>query len=83
MSPVTLSGVLKQQVAIQKNVNLDDLPPNLLFEVEQAGDRLLNKAHQLISNKTTNFTECCWFEQKWMEENKSIESSLVPVNIDV
>jgi len=28
-----------------KIVNLDDLPPNLLFKVEWAGDRLVNKAH--------------------------------------
>ena len=26
------------------NVNLHDLPPNLLFEIERAGDRLVNKA---------------------------------------
>ena len=28
------------------------------FEVERAGDRLVNKAHQLIGNETTNLTEC-------------------------
>jgi len=37
---------------------LNDLPPNLLFEVERAGDRLVNKAAQLVSNQATNLTEC-------------------------
>ena len=41
----------------QKVTNLHDLPPNLLFEVERAGDRLVNKAAQLITNKTTNLSE--------------------------
>jgi len=40
------------------NANLNDLPPNLLFEVEWAGDRLVNKAAQLSSNQTTNLTDC-------------------------
>ena len=31
---------------------------NVLFEMEWAGDRLVNKAHQLIGNKTTNLTKC-------------------------
>lgn len=41
-----------------KKPNLHDLPPNLMFEVEQAGDRLVSKAAQLISNNTTNLSEC-------------------------
>jgi len=49
-----------------KPINLDDLPPNFPFEVERAGDRVVNKAHQLINNKTTNLTECLsQFEQRW------------------
>ena len=35
-----------------------DLLPNLMFEVEQAGDRIVSKAAQLISNNTTNLSEC-------------------------
>ena len=34
------------------------LPPSLLFEIERAGDRLVNKAAQLITNRTTNLSEC-------------------------
>ena len=30
------------------NVNLHDLPPNLLFDIKRAGDRLVNKAAQVI-----------------------------------
>ena len=40
------------------NFYLHDLPPNLLFDIEQAGDRLVNKATQLISSRTTNLSEC-------------------------
>ena len=55
-----------------KNKNLNDLPPNLLFEVERAGDRLVNKAHQLISNKTTNLTECFMSVRAKMDGGKQI-----------
>ena len=36
---------------------LDKLPPNFLYDVEAAGDRLVAKAAQLIQNKTINITE--------------------------
>ena len=55
-----------------RNINLDDLPPNLLFEVERAGDRLVNKAHQLIGNKTTNLTECFMSVRAKMNGGKQI-----------
>ena len=35
-----------------------NLPPNLMFEVEWAGDRMVSKAAQLIINNTINFSEC-------------------------
>ena len=41
-----------------KKSNLHDLPPNLMFEVERAGYRLVSKAAQLLSNNTTNLSEC-------------------------
>jgi len=40
MSPVT-EWCSEAASSHPKNVNLDDLPRNLLFEVEQAGDRLV------------------------------------------
>jgi len=47
------------------------------FKVEQAGDRLVNKAAQLISNQTTNLTECFMLlEPKWTVEKKSTEYNL-------
>ena len=58
------------------SVNLHDLPPNLLFEIEQAGERLVNKAEQLISNRTTNLSECFMSIKAKMDEvNRSIEYS--------
>ena len=54
------------------NTNLNDLPPNLLFEVERAGDRLVNKAAQLISNQTTNLTECFMSVRAKMDGGKQI-----------
>ena len=54
------------------NVNLHDLPPNLLFEIEQAGDRLMNKAAQLISNRTTNLSECFMSIRIKMDGGKQI-----------
>ena len=54
------------------NVNLHDLPPNLLFEIERAGDRLVNKAAQLISNRTTNLSECFMSIRAKMDGGKQI-----------
>ena len=34
-----------------------DLPPNLMFEVERAGNTIVSKAVQLISSNTTNLSE--------------------------
>ena len=56
----------------QVNTNLHDLPPNLLFEIERAGDRLVNKAAQLISNRTTNLTECFMSIRAKMDGGKQI-----------
>ena len=55
-----------------KVTNLHDLPPNLLFEVERAGDRLVNKAAQLITNKTTNLSECFMSIRAKMDGGKQI-----------
>ena len=41
-----------------KSAHLHDLPPSLMFEVERADDRIVSKAAQLISNNTTNLSEC-------------------------
>ena len=50
---------------------LHDLPPNLMFELERAGDKIVSKATQLISNNTTNLSECYMsIRARWMEENK-------------
>ena len=54
------------------NVNLHDLPPNLLFEIERAGDRLVNKAAQLVSNRTTNLSECFMSIRAKMDGGKQI-----------
>ena len=52
--------------------NLHYLTPNLLFEVERAGDRLVNKAAQLITNKTTNLSECFMSIRAKMNGGKQI-----------
>ena len=51
---------------------LHDIPPNLIFEVERAGDRLVSKAAQLISNNTTNLTECYMSIRAKMDGGKQI-----------
>ena len=38
--------------------SLDELPVNMLFELDRAGDRLINKASQLIDDHTTNISDC-------------------------
>ena len=52
--------------------NSVDLPPNLMFEVERAGDRIVSKAAQLISNNTTNLSECYMSIQAKMDGGKQI-----------
>ena len=52
--------------------NFHDLPPNLMFEVERAGDRLVSKAAQLISNSTTNLSECYMSIRAKMDGGKQI-----------
>ena len=52
--------------------NLHDLPPNLLFEAERAGNRLVNKAAQLITNKNTNLSECFMSIRAKMDGRKQI-----------
>ena len=54
------------------SVNLHDLPPNLLFEIDRAGDRLVNKAAQLISNSTTNLSECYMSIRAKMDGGKQV-----------
>ena len=54
------------------SVNLHDLPPNLLFKIDRAGDRLVNKATQLISNSTTNLSECYMSIRAKMDGGKQI-----------
>ena len=54
------------------NVSLHDLPSNLLFDIERAGDRLVNKATQLISNRTANLSECFMSIRAKMDERKEI-----------
>ena len=56
----------------QVNTDLHDLPPNLLFEIERAGDRLVNKAAQLITNRTTNLSECFMSISAKMDGGKQI-----------
>ena len=60
MTFVIHHGALKLETINQgKATNtLHEIPPNLIFEIERAGDRLVSKAVQLISNNTTNLTEC-------------------------
>ena len=36
---------------------LNKFPPNFLYDVEAAGNRLVSKAAQLVQNKTTKITE--------------------------
>ena len=54
------------------NAHLHDLPPNLIFEVERADDRLVSKAAQLISNNTTNLSECYMSIRAKMDGGKQI-----------
>ena len=41
-----------------KSCSLDESPVNILFELDTAGDRLINKTSQLIDDQTTNLSEC-------------------------
>lgn len=62
-----------------KNANLHDLPPNLMFEVEWAGDRLMSKAPHLISNRTTNLSKCymsIWSKMGGGKQINPIQSGL-------
>ena len=59
-------------MALQSRPTSSDLPPNLVFEIEQAGDRLVNKAEQLISNRTTNLSECFMSIRTKINEGKQI-----------
>jgi len=54
------------------SVNLHDLPPNLFFEIDRAGDRLVSKAAQLISNSTTNLSECYMSIRAKMDGGKQV-----------
>ena len=40
------------------SVSRNNLPDDLFFRIQRAGDRLVSMAPQLISNKTTNLAEC-------------------------
>ena len=64
MKFVIQRGAQKQPVINQ--------PPNLLFKVERAGDRLVNKAAQFISNQATNLTKCFMSVQAKTENGKQI-----------
>ena len=49
------------------SVNRKNIPDDLFFRIQRAGDRLVSMASQLISNSTTNLAECymnirCKFE---------------------
>ena len=43
-----------------------------MFEVERAGDRILSKAAQLISNNATNLSECYMSIRAKMDGGKQI-----------
>ena len=79
MKAVIHHGVLMLEDGQSKSV---DFPPNLMFEVEQAGNRIVSKTVQLISNNTTNLSECYMSIQAKMDGgNKSIAYNLGHLNI--
>ena len=50
----------------------NNIPPNLLFELERTGDRLVSKAAQLIQDQTTNLSECYMSVRAKMDGGKQI-----------
>ena len=54
------------------NRSLDELPVNMIFELDRAGDRLINKASQLIDDQTINISECYMSVRSKMEGGKQI-----------
>ena len=59
-------------VGTDNNRSIDDLPVNMLFELDRAGDRLINKASQLIDDETTNISECYMSVRSKMDGGKQI-----------
>ena len=55
-----------------KSRSLDEFPINMLFELDRAGDRLINKASQLIGDQTTNLSECYMSIRSKMDGGKQI-----------
>ena len=55
-----------------KGRSLDEFPINMLFELDRAGDRLINKASQLIGDQTTNLSECYMSIRSKMDGGKQI-----------
>ena len=52
--------------------SIDELMVNMPFELDRAGDRLINKASQLIDNQTTNISECYMSVHSKMDSGKQV-----------
>ena len=59
-------------VGDDNNRSLDELPVNMIFELDRAGDRLISKASQVIDDQTTNISECYMSVRSKMDGWKQI-----------
>ena len=50
----------------------DELPVYMLFELDRAADRLINKASQLIDDQTANISECYMSVRSNMDDGKQV-----------
>ena len=56
-----------------KICSLDEFPVKILFKLDGAGDRLINKASQLIDDQTTNLSERYMSTRSKMDGEKQIK----------
>ena len=60
------SSIGNSTVSVSTSSRLASLPPGLFVAIQNAGDRIVSKASQLIGNHTSNICEIlCLYEEKW------------------